>query len=297
MDGTRQTRLDGLAIALIVGCCLIWGLNQVVVKVTLPLVPALMQGALRSAFAALLVGLWARHRGIALFSADGTNAAGLVAGLLFALEFCCIYWGLQYTSASRAILFLYLAPFVVALGMPFISHSERLRPPQMAGMTLAFGGLAYAFQDGLATGASSQQWLGDLLSACGAVLWGLTTLWIRATPLARAAPERTLFAQLAVSAPVMALASLVAGEPMPRLDVALAWGSLAYQSVVIAFASYLTWFWLLRHYPATRVSAFTFLTPVLGLAAGVVLLGEPLSGAMIAGLGGVAVGLWLVNRR
>ena len=95
----------------------------------------------------------------------------------------------------------------------------------------------------------------------------------------------------------MALASLVAGEPMPRLDGVLAWGSLAYQSVVIAFASYLTWFWLLRHYPATRVSAFTFLTPVLGLAAGVVLLGEPLSGAMIAGLGGVAVGLWLVNRR
>lgn len=295
----RHERLGGVAIALIVACCALWGLNQVIVKVTIPAVPPIMQGALRSLLAAVLVALWARHRGIALFARDGVTGPGIVAGLLFGIEFCFLYTGVQHTSASRAVLFLYLAPFVVALGMPFIATGERLRRLQSAGLLMAFAGLAVAFGDGLQApgNAGGATWVGDALSAIAAIVWGLTTLWIRATALASAAPERTLFFQLALSAPLMAGASLIAGEPAPQLGDPLALGSLLFQSVVIAFASYLTWFWLLRHYPATRVAAFTFLTPVLGMAAGVLLLDEPMSGALLLGLAGVAVGLWLVNRR
>ena len=295
----RHERLGGVAIALIVACCALWGLNQVIVKVTIPAVPPIMQGALRSLLAAVLVALWARSRGIALFARDGVTGPGIVAGLLFGIEFCFLYTGVQHTSASRAVLFLYLAPFVVALGMPFIATGERLRRLQSAGLLMAFAGLAVAFGDGLQApgNAGGATWVGDALSAIAAIVWGLTTLWIRATALASAAPERTLFFQLALSAPLMAAASLIAGEPAPQLGDPLALGSLLFQSVVIAFASYLTWFWLLRHYPATRVAAFTFLTPVLGMAAGVLLLDEPMSGALLLGLAGVAVGLWLVNRR
>jgi drug/metabolite transporter (DMT)-like permease len=295
----RHERLGGVAIVLIVACCALWGLNQVIVKVTIPAVPPIMQGALRSLLAAVLVALWARSRGIALFARDGVTGPGIVAGLLFGIEFCFLYTGVQHTSASRAVLFLYLAPFVVALGMPFIASGERLRRLQSAGLLMAFAGLAVAFGDGLQApgNAGGATWVGDALSAIAAIVWGLTTLWIRATALASAAPERTLFFQLALSAPLMAGASLIAGEPAPQLGDPLALGSLLFQSVVIAFASYLTWFWLLRHYPATRVAAFTFLTPVLGMAAGVLLLDEPMSGALLLGLAGVAVGLWLVNRR
>ncbi len=292
---TRRDRLDGIAVSLIVACCALWGLNQVIVKLTIPIVAPLAQGALRSAIAALLVALWARHRGIALLPRDGANGAGIVAGLLFGIEFCFLYAGVAQTSASRAVLFLYLAPFVVALGMPLIAPGERLGRAQIAGLVLAFGGLALAVGDGL--GDQDGQWTGDLLCAVAAIFWGLTTLWIRATALGGAAPERTLFFQLACSAPLMAIASLVSGEPLPRVDEPLAGASLLFQAVIIAFASYLSWFWLLRHYPATRVAAFTFLTPVLGLVAGVMLLGEPLSVALLGGLAGIATGLWLVNRR
>ena len=90
--------------------------------------------------------------------------------------------------------------------------------------------------------------------------------------------------------------SLVTGEPLPAPG-AFAIGSMLFQSVLVAFASFLVWFWLLRHYPATRVSAFTFLTPVFGLVFGAVLLGEPVSARLIVALAGVAVGIWLVNRR
>lgn len=294
---TRRPRLDAAAVGLIVGCCALWGLNQVVVKATIPLVPPLMQGGLRSAIAASLLWLLMRRRGIPVLERDGSGSAGVAAGLLFGLEFCCINFGLHFTSASRMVVFLYLAPFVVAIGMPFISPSERLSRSQVTGLVAAFAALAFAFQEGFAApGAGPKQWIGDALALAGGLLWGATTLLVRATRLSTAAPERTLFFQLSVSAPVLLAAAALAGEPLPHPTITGA-ASIAFQSVVVAFASYLVWFWLLRHYPATRVSAFTFLTPVSGLLFGALLLGEPVTAQLLLGLVGIAVGIQLVNRR
>ncbi|HRC38029.1 MAG: DMT family transporter [Rubrivivax sp.] len=293
----RKDHVDGLAVALLLGCCAIWGLGQVAAKVTLSEIPPLMQAAARSLGAALLLVLWSRSRGLALFRADGTGRAGLLAGSLFALEFACIFVGLQYTSASRMSVFIYFAPFVVALGMPLIARSERLNRIQAAGLLLAFGGVVWAYFEGFVSpSAGPQQWLGDALGLAGALLWGLTTLTLRGTRLGSALPEKALLYQLAVSAAALGLASLVAGEPWPaQLTGASLW-PLAFQTVVITFASYLVWFWLVRHYPATRISAFTLLTPVFGLLAGVGLLGEPLTLRLGVALVAVCAGIWLVNR-
>ena len=293
----RKDHVDGLAVALLLGCCAIWGQGQVAAKFTLSEIPPLMQAAARSLGAALLLVLWSRSRGLALFRADGTGRAGLLAGSLFALEFGCIFVGLQYTSASRMSVFIYFAPFVVALGMPLIARSERLNRIQAAGLLLAFGGVVWAYFEGFVSpSAGPQQWLGDALGLAGALLWGLTTLTLRGTRLGSALPEKALLYQLAVSAAALGLASLVAGEPWPaRLTGASLW-PLAFQTVVITFASYLVWFWLVRHYPATRISAFTLLTPVFGLLAGVGLLGEPLTLRLGVALVAVCAGIWLVNR-
>ena len=293
----RKDHVDGLAVALLLGCCAIWGLGQVAAKLTLSEIPPLMQAAVRSLGAALLLVLWSRARGLVLFRADGTGRAGLLAGSLFALEFACIFVGLQYTSASRMSVFIYFAPFVVALGMPLIARSERLNRIQAAGLLLAFGGVVWAYFEGFVSpSAGPQQWLGDALGLAGALLWGLTTLTLRGTRLGSALPEKALLYQLAVSAAALGLASLVAGEPWPaRLTGASLW-PLAFQTVVITFASYLVWFWLVRHYPATRISAFTLLTPVFGLLAGVGLLGEPLTLRLGVALVAVCAGIWLVNR-
>jgi drug/metabolite transporter (DMT)-like permease len=293
----RKDHVDGLAVALLLGCCAIWGLGQVAAKLTLSEIPPLMQAAARSLGAALLLVLWSRGRGLVLFRADGTGRAGLLAGCLFALEFACIFVGLQYTSASRMSVFIYFAPFVVALGMPLIARSERLNRVQAAGLLLAFGGVVWAYFEGFVSpSAGPRQWLGDALGLAGALLWGLTTLTLRGTRLGSALPEKALLYQLAVSAAALGLASLVTGEPWPaRLTGASLW-PLAFQTVVITFASYLVWFWLVRHYPATRISAFTLLTPVFGLLAGVGLLGEPLTLRLGVALVAVCAGIWLVNR-
>jgi len=292
----RKDRLDGLAVVTLIGCCAVWGVGQVASKSTLVAVPPLLQAALRSIGAALLVALWSRWRGIALLSRDGTSAAGLGAGLLFAIEFACIFTGLKFTTASRMVVFVYMAPFVVALGMPLISRGERLDRVQTIGLVLAFCAVAWAFAEGFQRPSAGElQWLGDALGVAGALFWGLTTLLIRATKLAHAAPEKTLLYQLAVSGVALALASWLHGEVWPtRLSPGpLAW--LAFQIVVVSFASYLLWFWLVRHYPATQLSAFTLLTPVLGLLAGVALMADPLTLRLVCALIGVSLGILLVH--
>ncbi len=295
-DG-RKTQLDAVAIVLLLACSAIWGVAQVAAKFTLQDVPPLLQAGLRSLGAAVLLLAWSRWRGLDLFSRDGTGRAGLLAGALFAAEFACMFIGLQFTTASRMVVFLYMAPFVVALGMPLIARHERLSAPQAAGLVLAFAGVVWAFAEGFTQPAAGpRQWLGDALGFAGAVLWGLTTLATRATGLSTALPEKTLMYQLAVSGVALTVASPLAGEPWPQAIGATAAAALAFQVVVVTFASYLTWFWLVRHYPATRVSAFVLLTPVFGLLAGVLLLNEPLTTRLVVALAAVCVGIALVNR-
>jgi len=295
MTGRKQ-HLDGPAVLTLLTCCMVWGLGQVASKATLAEVPPLLQAALRSFGAALLVLLWARWRGIALFQRDGTAMAGLWAGLLFAIEFACIFSGLKFTTASRMVVFVYLAPFVVALGMPFIARGERLNAVQAVGLVLAFSAVAWAFAEGFQRPSVGElQWVGDALGVAGAVFWGFTTLLIRASGLSTAAPEKTLLYQLAVSGAALALASWLAGEPWPsRLSAGpLSW--LAFQVVIVSFASYLLWFWLVRHYPATHLSAFTLLTPLFGLLAGVALMADPLTARLLCALIGVSLGILLVH--
>jgi drug/metabolite transporter (DMT)-like permease len=293
----RKARLDALASSLLVFCCFLWGLNQVAAKAAMPEVPALWQATARSVGATLLVWLWSWQRGIALFARDGTLRAGLVAGSLFAAEFFCIFVGLQYTTASRMVVFIYISPFVVALGMPLIARSEKLSLLQGAGLVLAFAGVAGAFAEGFSNPAAGpRQWLGDGLGVLAGVLWGATTLAIRATALSQASAEKTLFYQLGVSGAMLLVAAVAGGAPLPTSLSPLAWGSLAFQVVVVSFASYLLWFWLIRHYPATPLASFTMLTPIFGLLLGAWLLAEPITARLLFALATVAGGIYLVNR-
>ncbi|PZP33783.1 MAG: EamA family transporter [Roseateles depolymerans] len=292
----RRERLDPPAIALLLACCLLWGINQVAAKAALSEIGPLWQAGLRSALAGVLVWGWSAARGIRLFERDGSLGGGLLAGALFAAEFACIFVGLQYTSASRMVVFLYLSPFVVALGMPWIAPGERLTPRQWGGLVLAFGAVAFAFAEGLGAPAGSRQWLGDSLGLAAAVLWGGTTLAIRGTRLAPAPAEKTLLYQLGVSALALCAAAAWAGEPLPAAWSARLLGLFGFQAVLVSFVSYLAWFWLMRHYAATRLAVFTLSTPLFGLLAGALLLGEGISARLVGALAALAAGIVLVNR-
>lgn len=276
--------------------CALWGFQQVTIKVANTVLPPFLQCGLRSAVAMLLVGLWARARGVRLTLADGSLWPGLLAGILFATEFSMIYWGLTYTTAARSVLLIYTAPFVVAIGVHFLLPGEILGRWQVAGLTCAFLGVVIAFADNLALPAGDQ-WIGDLLAFGAALLWGATTLVIRMTCLARIAATKTLLYQLGVSALGLTLASWILGEHLRGEPTALVWAAFAYQTVVVAFASYLAWFWLIISYPPARLSAFSFLTPLFGMLFGALILGEPITPLLAAAMALVTAGLWMINRK
>ena len=294
----RKQHLDALAISLLLVCCLFWGFQQTLIKTTVSEVPPLWQASIRFIGATALLWLWCAVRGVKLFCRDGTLKAGLLAGTLFAGEFSCIYLGLRDTTASRLTVFLYTSPFVVALLLPRFVAAERLRRAQWIGLVIAFAAVALAFAEGfLSSTATPRQLRGDAMALAAGTLWGLTTLVIRASAIATASAEKTLFYQVAVTAAAAPLLSLALGEHWSLSYSPAAWESIGLQTVIGAFASYLTWMWLLRHYPATQMSSFTFLTPVFALVFGVLLLNEPLTLQLMLALCGVAIGIVLVNRR
>lgn len=292
----RKEHLDTRATTLLLACCAFWGLQQILIKTTVGEVPPLWQASIRMAGAVVLLWAWCARRGVPLFKRDGTLPGGLLAGALFAGEFTCIYLGLQLTTASRLTVFLYTAPFVVALLLPRWVAAERLRGLQWIGLAIAFAGVVLAFSESFGHSTSGQL-RGDALALAAGVLWGLTTLTIRTTRLAVASAEKTLFYQIAVTAAVSPLLSLLLGERWGFAYSGYAWFSIGLQTAIGAFASYLAWMWLLRHYPATRISSFTFLTPLFALVFGVALLAEPLTLQLVLALTGVALGIVLVNRR
>ena len=293
--GVRHQQLDLLAMVLLTVLCASWGLAQVAIKVANTGISPVLQSGLRSAGGAVLVLGWCWARGIPLFARDGTLAAGIIAGVLFAGEFAAIYTGLLFTSAARGIVLLYSMPFFVALGAHFFLPGERLTAMKAVGLAAAFLGVVLALADGL-TLPGKDSLIGDALMVLAAALWGATTIVIKVSPLARARAEKTLLYQLAVSAAVTLPLSRLLGEAGIFAPTPLVFGALAFQIVWVVAITYVVWFWIMTHYPAAQMSSFTFLTPLFGVAFGGLLLGERVSPYLIGALVLVAIGIFLVNR-
>jgi drug/metabolite transporter (DMT)-like permease len=286
--------LDGRAMAIVVTLCFLWGMGQVSIKVANRGVSPIFQAALRSVVAAMLVALWARVRALPLVHRDRTFLHGLVIGLLFGTEFVFIYLGLSFTTASHAVIFLYTAPFFVALGAHWLLPNEPLTGRKLAGLILAFAGVIVTLWDSL----GRPTWLqieGDLMSMTGGLFWAATSLYLKRVVRFSMTPSQMLFYQLGVSAMQLSFMAVFL-EPRWIRDLdPLVITSLVYQGIIVAFASYLIWFWLIQVYPVSSLSAFTFFTPIFGVLLGGLLLHEPLTTKLLSGAALVTGGMILVN--
>jgi len=288
------TRLPARAVALLMLFCVVWGVGQVAVKIGNAGFSPLFQAGLRSAGATLLVVAWARASGVRLIPQEPRLGYGALIAVLFAGEFVFLYWGLTFTTVARATLFVYMAPFVVTLGAHWWLPGERLSAPKALGLVCAFTGLVIAFADGLRV-PDRREVIGDAMEFLAAVLWGATTLVIKARG-AGVSPVTTLFYQLIGSAIVLLALAWVTGEAGATRPTPLVVGALLYQTIVVAFVSYLAWFRMLARYPASQLSAFSFWTPIFAVIASGVLLGEPITAGIAVAVVLIAGGIYLVNR-
>ena len=291
---SAERSLRAGAVAMMLMLCLSWGFNQIAVKLVLPDVPPMLQATIRSAGALPVLLLIARLRGVKIFQRDGTLGPGLFAGVLFGLEFVLIYRGLLLTSALRAVVFLYTAPFFVALGS-YQFLGERLRASQWGGLALSFAGVALAIGVPQAD-VDAKVLLGDLLIVGGGALWAATTLLVKATSLLKAPPEKALGYQVATSIPILACAAWISDERLTHFPGTLALSLLAYQAFWVVGLTFLLWFALVRTYSASKLSAFTFITPLFGVVASYFIMHDKLSLAFGAAALLVIAGLYLVNK-
>lgn len=276
--------------------CFLWGANIIAIKISNQGIPPLLAATLRSALASLLLFAYAYPRGqkVLFPTRDLGHAAAI--GVLFGLDFLFLYWGLEFTLASRGIIFLYMHPFWVALSAHFLLPSDRLTSIKGAGLILAFAGIILVY------GARSETlpplyWLGDLMELLAGVFWAATTLYIKKVVQIRELSHyQTLFAQLSFSIPLLAAGSLIFERGQSLSLTAPVLGAFAFQCVVVAFLSYLLWFWMIHHFSVSRLSAFTFLTPLFGVLLGGLILGEDIPLLLWLGLLLVGAGIYLVNR-
>ncbi|MEB2869069.1 DMT family transporter [Pseudomonas rhizosphaerae] len=289
----RQT--DGFALKVMLGLCLIWGIQQVTIKWAAADIAPVMQAAMRSGISAVLVAMLLCWRG-GWGHVPYTWRAGLVAGSLFGLEFLFIAEGLKLTSAAHMSVFLYTAPVFTALGLHALLPTERLRPLQWLGIALAFSGIAFAFAGGISwQHLDRRMLLGDAMGLMAGLCWGATTVVVRTSRLSEAPVALTLLYQLIVCVVGLLIIALATGQFSHVSFTPIGVASVLFQGVVVSFASFLIWFWLLRRYLASNLAVFSFMTPLFGVTFGVVLLGEPLSINFILGAVCVLLGITLVS--
>jgi drug/metabolite transporter (DMT)-like permease len=180
------------------------------------------------------------------------------------------------------------------VGAHFCLRGDRLTRLKTIGLTLAFLGVVIVFQ-GRPKTAKPTMLIGDVLQIAAAFLWGATTIYIKRYMAEKVNPINTFLYQLFFSIPILLAVSFIM-EPRWITAINLTVGaSLFYQSIIVAFISYFIWFWLIHEYSVSRLSAFTFFTPVFGVLFGILIMGEELTRSLMVGLPMVCLGILFVN--
>jgi drug/metabolite transporter (DMT)-like permease len=286
--------LDLKAVLILIVLTLLWGFNYPAIKYSNQGISPIFASMLRSVLASLFGVLYCLKKKEKLFHTDIMLFHGLVVGLLFGMEFACIYFGMLYTDAARSVVFVYLSPFVVAVGAHFFLKGDRLTLMKVVGLLLAFSGVFIVFY-GKPKDAKTTLWFGDVLEIMGGLLWGVTTLYIKKFLADKVQPINTFLYQLFFSIPILFMVSFIL-EPrwIYKIDVSIV-GSILYQSILVAFISYLIWFKLIHSYSVSRLSAFTFFTPIFGVLFGFLFLNEEFTMSLMVGLPMVSIGIFFVN--
>ena len=286
---TTAKPLDPFAASLTFVLCVVWGFNQVVVKSALADVGPVAQTGVRAAIGVVCVSpMRSPPRGE--FRPRRTFRRRPPRRALFTVEFVALYELLRWTTASRATVFIYAAPFFVALGAVFVLEDERLRPVQWAGLALAFGGVALAMLGRTPAGASpATRW------RCGGGAVGRHDPGDQGDAAQARRPGQGAVLPDRGRGALAPLVAYALGERVPGHLSSTTIALLLWQGVAVVGVSYSLWFWVLKRYAAPQLSAFTFVSPLVGVFAGWLVFGDRITPTFSAAIALVLAGLALVN--
>lgn len=294
---TQMDRKDAIDLAGATGLVVfatVLAFNQVVIKVTNAGFGPVFAAGLRSALALGVLGLWLVVRRKKVTGIRQTIWPGLLLGGLFTVEFIFLFIALDLTTVSRVSILFYSMPIWLAVIAHFTLPGETLSWRRTVGLALAMVGVIWALFDPQSRQAGSL--LGDVLALLSAFAWAGIALTVRLTRVSELVPEGQLFWQLSVSTVGLLVVAPLFGDLL-REPIALHIVGLGFQAVFVASLGFLFWLRLMTIYPASDIAAFSFLSPVLAVGMGWLLLDDPVGPGFLGAMCLVAVGIVLINRR
>jgi drug/metabolite transporter (DMT)-like permease len=272
----------------------LWGSTFFAIRVAVESVPPFLAAGIRFALAGFVLYGWSRARGVRHPTPLEWRNLAILGVLLFLIPYSGLFWAEKTVPSGIASLLVATIPVSTALLQLFVLRKERFRWSLLVSLCLGFTGVAVLALDSGSGGAN--------LAAC-LVLLLCSTSWALGTVVAKAAvlPESKVSsagAQMAVGGTLLLLFSLAAGEwhpaphISPRAAAAIAW--LVVAGSIVAFTAYL---WLLGRMPATTVTSYAYVNPVVALLLGHFIGNEALAVRTLIGAALVLASVLLITTK
>ncbi|RMG69212.1 MAG: DMT family transporter [Calditrichaeota bacterium] len=281
--------------------CFIWGTTWIAIKISLVGTPPFLGAALRFGTAVICLQLYAGLRRTSLkLTRQDLGTLYLSGILLYAVDYGLIYWGEQYLNAGVTAVFFATFPLFTGIFSHTLFRSEPFTPLRLAGLVLAFLGMVVVFYDQLL--ATRFDWRVAL--AVGAVVLSAASaaiaLLLVKKYLMHLDSLKISLHQMYVGVPVLIGVALLRGE-FSRLQLSgQVIAAVLYLGVVGSALAFLMYYWLLRRMSAITLSTTIYITPVIALLGGWLLLDEYLGLKTVLGIllifAGIALSQWHAYR-
>ena len=274
----------------------LWGGNPVAVKFSLVAFPPLTTAFLRFAIGIACIALWARWRGVRLLPEKGEWRSLWIVALLFAVQIASMNVGFHHTSGAMGSVLIATNPLFAVMFAHFLVAGDRMTAGKALGLLVAMAGTSLALLGDADLAALDPGAAGNWIVLSSAVMLGLR-LSLSARFVRRIDPTRVAMWQMVLSLPLFGAGALLLEE--------IAWdrvgpgpiAGLLFQGAVIAGVGFTVSYHLMKRYTPSVMMSFNFISPIAGVVFAAWLLGDRIGPLLLAGMGLVAVGLYLVTRR
>jgi drug/metabolite transporter (DMT)-like permease len=277
--------------------CIVWGTTYVAIKIALATIPPFLKGELRYMAAGLLLGGLAVLRGYRLPPVGQWSTLAVLGFLMLLMGNGGVAWGSQHLPSGLVAVLVGMSPFWMTGVDALMRDGKQLFARQWIGLIVGFAGITtLVWPDITAGGASGRNFAFGVIAlqlACAG--WAVGSAYTRRHVM----PGHILGAaavQMATGGVFMMITGTLVGE-WSRISfnaaTTTAFVYLVIFGSVIGFAAYS---YALQHLDVAIVSLYTYVNPVIAVALGTLLLGEPFHRRMAVAAAIIATGILIVGR-
>ena len=285
-----------ISFLLIALLCLIWGSTWLGIKIGLEGSPPMLSAGFRFLLAIIILYFWGKAKKIKFQENKRELPKILIPGLfLYFASYTLVYWSEQYINSGLAAVLFATFPFFVAIFAFFLLPDEKVNLFRLAGLTIGFSGIVVVFWDSLSF--SGENALAGMMAMIGSGFCSAYATVRIKRDLSGVHPVVATSYQMSLGAFLLISFGLVFEKLNSFKITYQSMGALLYLALFGSALAFGVYYWLLKKMEATKLSLIAFITPVVALFLGWLVLDERITWRLTLGALGVIIGVWLVNRK